>query len=78
MMYNSSTTDDVYVRYVWRNKAWGGFGNIAVLPEMVVKDEHLKFIRDLPVEVVLKRHGMVHAGYDMNSPIEEQNDEIFT
>ena len=23
MMYDSSTTDDVYVRYVWRNKAWG-------------------------------------------------------
>ena len=76
MMYDSSTTDDVYVRYVWRNKAWGGLATLRSYPEMVVKDEHLKFIRDLPIEVVLKRHRMVHAGYDMNSPIEDQNDEI--
>ena len=76
MMYTSSTTDDVYARYAWRNKAWGGLATLQSYPEMIVQENHLKFIRDLPLEVVLKGHRMVHAGYDTNSPIEEQNEEI--
>lgn len=50
----------------------GGHATLTSYPDGVVKPEHLAFIRDCEIAVIVDGFAFVHAGFDPDRPVAEQ------